>query len=49
MEHADCKNLTFNIHDTERKNQKKTEYLYEVVFVDILKYVLNILNQNLAS
>lgn len=37
-------------HIRYRKEKlEKTEYLYEVVFVYILQYVLNIFNQNLAS
>jgi hypothetical protein len=49
LERQICTNITFNIYETERKNDKKTEYLYEVVFVDVLKYMKNIFNQNLAS
>jgi hypothetical protein len=50
MAHINCKNITFNIYNTERKNQKKqnTCTKYEVVSVDILKCVPNISNQNMA-
>jgi len=48
MAHINCKNVP-STYTIQKGKIEKTEYLYEVVFVDILKYELNIFNHNLAS